>query len=355
MTTESPTPADIDEVILAIQGMAARGEIVVRKKKDGQVGNQRTKYADLIEVNAQVLAALNELGTIWKCRPTNRLIQGPNGQQDVRFVLAYSLKHVASGTSEDGDYPLPAGANPMQNGSAITYGRRYALLAVTGIAAEDDDDDGNGYAGRGGMAQRANARQRPAQPAGETAQRAAPAPRAERARPAQQPEVPQPQRPAAERPRSNRDPNGPITGPMMTKLAIQFGEADVTDREERLALCKDMVGREIKSAKELTFGEGQAMIDAFEKAIAADKDTAAVTVTEIYLRTTGPTPDGGAPGPETVPTGEGRATAARRPPARKAVPVRSRAEQVTGRPDPSAGPAPWEDDGTLLDEPPAEG
>lgn len=34
---------------------------------------------------------------------------------------------------------LPAGPTAQSTGSAITYGRRYSLLAVLGLAAEDDD------------------------------------------------------------------------------------------------------------------------------------------------------------------------------------------------------------------------
>lgn len=34
---------------------------------------------------------------------------------------------------------LPAGRTAQETGSAITYGRRYALMAIVGLAAEDDD------------------------------------------------------------------------------------------------------------------------------------------------------------------------------------------------------------------------
>jgi hypothetical protein len=38
------------------------------------------------------------------------------------------------------DMPLPLGVPPQELGSFITYYRRYALSAMLGIAAEDDDD-----------------------------------------------------------------------------------------------------------------------------------------------------------------------------------------------------------------------
>jgi hypothetical protein len=63
-------------------------------------------------------------------------------------------------------YPVrPVQATPQGLGSAITYARRYALMAMVGIAPEDDD--GEAAMGRGHQ-QPANcqpATQRPSQPA----------------------------------------------------------------------------------------------------------------------------------------------------------------------------------------------
>jgi hypothetical protein len=166
-------PKDIDEVLLVLQADLP----VLRKDRDGQVGNQKTKYADLAQANEQVLSRLNALGTTWVCLPTVLL-------PDYRFVLQYELKHVASGTVKGGTWPLK-GDTPMQQGSAVTYGRRYSLLAVTGVVAEDDDDDGNAASGRQ-YAQRAAQRPRQQRPAeepaegGRTAQRAAQRPRGAR-------------------------------------------------------------------------------------------------------------------------------------------------------------------------------
>src|SRR6185369_621900 len=129
-----PDPKNIDEVLLAIQ---AEG-LVLTKDKKGQVGNQKTKYADLVQVNNVVLTKLNALQTIWVCRP--HLDAGS-------FGLYYSLKHVPSGTEVAGVWPLKLSENPQQLGSATTYGRRYALLAVTGIVSDDDDDDGTAASG----------------------------------------------------------------------------------------------------------------------------------------------------------------------------------------------------------------
>jgi hypothetical protein len=161
-------PKDIYEALFALQ----QDPPVLVKDKDGQVGSQRTKYADLVQAHEVILPRLNALGLLWITSPTLRMVAGPNGQQDPRFVLDWEIRHVASGTKLEGIYPLPAGANPMQNGSAISYAKRYALIAATNTTAEDEDDDGAGYRGRQGMAQRANVRQEQARPA--SAQRAAP-------------------------------------------------------------------------------------------------------------------------------------------------------------------------------------
>jgi hypothetical protein len=305
---------NIDEALLALQA----DRIVLRKDRDGQVGNQRTKYADLVQANEVILARLQALGVVWKTKPTTLVVAGPNGQQETRFILRYKLLHVASGTFEDGDYPLPGGANPMQNGSAITYARRYALLAITNAVADDDDDDGGGYRGRQGMAQRASARQQQSAPApaAETAQRAAPRPRAERARPAQQPDLPAPR--GAEVAEPHRGKGGLITQPMTQKLAITMREVVGDSPSDRKQFITDMIGREVASTKDLTFDEGRGLIDAFEKAKATNNPIG--NVIDIYHRTSGPAP-----------------TAAER----------TRAA-VTGTPDPDAEP-PWEPaDGAIL-------
>ena len=91
-----------------------------------------SRYADLADMSKAILPALAAQGLAFVSAPT----MTENG-----FVLAYSLLH-GSGERIDGQYPLNASMNDQQKGSAITYARRYALGAVTGVAA-DEDDDGN--------------------------------------------------------------------------------------------------------------------------------------------------------------------------------------------------------------------
>lgn len=218
---------------------------VLTKNRSGQVGNQRTRYADLVQVNTQVLARLNELGFIYITSPT--LVDGSN-----QFVLQYELKHVPSGEALAGRYPLKLSENPMQMGSAITYARRYVLLALTGVAAEDEDDDGQAASGRR-TAQRANQpRQQPDDRA--TAQRA-----------------PRPAGPALP-----GDGAGGLSPAQRGMVQALFGKVGVQDRSARLNVAAQLVGRKLESANELTRAEASALIDTLDKASKADEPAAAL-------------------------------------------------------------------------------
>lgn len=96
-------------------------------------GSYTYRYADLAEITPLILPLLSRNGLAWTTCPTVT--------SDGRFVLRYALKHT-SGESEQGEYPLPKpDSSPQVLGSAITYARRYALCAVTGVAPGGDDDD----------------------------------------------------------------------------------------------------------------------------------------------------------------------------------------------------------------------
>jgi hypothetical protein len=65
----------------------------------------------------------------------------PMGHDETGQWVGTQLLHESGEKSEISRLYLPEG-NPQQLGSAITYFRRYTLLAALGIAT-DDDDDGN--------------------------------------------------------------------------------------------------------------------------------------------------------------------------------------------------------------------
>lgn len=115
--------------------------------KEGKHYSYEYSYADLAGVSAAILPLLGANGLSFTSWPTMR---------DGRLVLAYYLLH-ESGESMSGEYPL-RGGTPQATGSEITYARRYALCAVTGVAPDDDDD--------AAAAQAEQSRFQPAQQAG---------------------------------------------------------------------------------------------------------------------------------------------------------------------------------------------
>jgi hypothetical protein len=77
-------------------------------------------------------------------------------------VLAYRLVHAATGDALEGSMPLMLkSADPQGQGSALTYARRYSIMAVLGLVP-DEDDDGN-------RAQEASEREQAGPPFGEAA------------------------------------------------------------------------------------------------------------------------------------------------------------------------------------------
>jgi len=126
MPTEK-TPDTLASALAAFQAALP----AVHKGATGQVPGKRSyKYADLSDLSAVVLPLLAAQGLSWMTMPTY--------DEAGRFVLQYELLHT-SGEKRTGTYPLPTGT-AWEVGSALTYGRRYTLSAVTGVAADEDDD-----------------------------------------------------------------------------------------------------------------------------------------------------------------------------------------------------------------------
>lgn len=145
--------------------------------------------------------------------------------------------------------PLTIGAaqnTPQARGSAISYSRRYSMLAVLGIATEDDD----------GAA-------------------ASKAPRAQR------------QPATTSRPHNGPNPGELATSRQITKLQIRMKEVTgVTDRDQVLARIAAIVGRTVDSSKQLTVTEAIKVIDTLDRVdggnlefVAADDDS--MTLREV--------------------------------------------------------------------------
>lgn len=107
-------------------------------KKDSSNPHFKTKYADLSSVWDAIRKPLtdNGLSVVQFPRTIN------NGVE-----IETTLLHTSGEFMADVLWMPCAQMNAHGVGSAITYGRRYALMAVAGVAPEEDD--GNGAAERG--------------------------------------------------------------------------------------------------------------------------------------------------------------------------------------------------------------
>lgn len=94
----------------------------------------KSKYADLAECWNTCREALtaNEISVIQMPEEINE-----NGRLNITTMLAHSSGQYISSTLTMTVTKL----DPQAIGSAITYGRRYALAAMVGLAQEDDDGE----------------------------------------------------------------------------------------------------------------------------------------------------------------------------------------------------------------------
>lgn len=105
--------------------------------KDGYNPHFRSHFATLLSVWESCREALTENGLA----VTQTLEPfGATSLTELRGVLVSTLMHI-SGQWVDGNYPIMcAKADPQSFGSAMTYARRYSLMALLGICAVEDDD-----------------------------------------------------------------------------------------------------------------------------------------------------------------------------------------------------------------------
>jgi|GEM_PF-1177320 len=130
----------IAQLAAALSG--AQGEIgEIFKTKTAQVktktgGEYRYAYADLSSVLSVVRPTLGKHGLAFS-QGFERAERG--------LTLTTTLLH-SSGEWLSSTLSMPVGdSTPQAYGSTMTYARRYALTALVGVAAEDDD----GQAGKG--------------------------------------------------------------------------------------------------------------------------------------------------------------------------------------------------------------
>lgn len=98
--------------------------------KDAVNPHFKSKYVTLQAAIDAVLPALSANG--FALIQSTKVVDG-------RTILRTELLHVG-GECIASEYPVhPVKADPQGEGSALTYARRYALMALCGIAPEDDD------------------------------------------------------------------------------------------------------------------------------------------------------------------------------------------------------------------------
>lgn len=138
----------------------AQGEMEAAKK-DSANPFFNSHYADLASVRDAIREPFAKNGLAVAQIPASVATDGT-----VR--LSTMLMH-ASGEWIAGDLTMKAIKNdPQAIGSCLTYARRYALSAITGVATEDDDAEG--ATGRGATQAAPKPAPKPAQPASSPSQ-----------------------------------------------------------------------------------------------------------------------------------------------------------------------------------------
>ncbi len=122
--------SDFAEIYEAIS--KAQGEIEsATKDGEAKAGSYSYTYATLATVLDAVKKPLSKNGLA--------IHQSVTGD-DPNFKLKTIILHKSGASIVDGGVPLIINKNDMQGfGSALTYARRYGLMAAVGVATEDDD------------------------------------------------------------------------------------------------------------------------------------------------------------------------------------------------------------------------
>lgn len=122
------------ETIIKITGaLLAAQKAITFATKDAVNGHLRNRYADLPAVIDAIKPALNDAGIVF--------LQTGSPSDDGKLHLTTRLIHESGEWIQDTlVIPIPK-ADPQGYGSAMTYGRRYALAAITGLYQADDDGE----------------------------------------------------------------------------------------------------------------------------------------------------------------------------------------------------------------------
>jgi hypothetical protein len=141
----SPPPARLNAALMAaIKNMPAW----ITAEKDNMAFKAPTgkvlKYATLKQILESVRPHLHEQGIRIKQGMSRSWPNDEGGGSKGRLIPVYTmLVHSESGEFDETLIEIPLSVMSAQAmGSAITYGRRYSLLAALGLATDEADDDG---------------------------------------------------------------------------------------------------------------------------------------------------------------------------------------------------------------------
>ena len=137
----NPQTSKLNEALVAFQ----QENFATLKDGKGQYGAYATLGAALVASQPATSYGLSHTQTFnYQLMPA-ATPEGEAAPWQVLTVLITTLRHV-SGEQIESHFPfplnIPSRGNPIQAfGAAVTYARRYSLLAIYGLAAVDDDAD----------------------------------------------------------------------------------------------------------------------------------------------------------------------------------------------------------------------
>lgn len=219
-----------------------RDRTVEVEKKNG--GTYSYSYVTLANLNDAILPLLAKYGMSFAAMPGT----GADGKMCLRYHLLHE-----SGEALAGEFPISGEGGIQMVGGRITYARRYVLVALVGVAADEDDESRLANDGAPRAAQRAT------QPRKTTSEPTAPKKTAQR-----QTSKAAPPLPGEDADRMSDAERG--------KMMALFGELGITDKAERLKKSSEIVGRELASANDMTRDERRHLIDALEAESASRED-----------------------------------------------------------------------------------
>ena len=123
----SPDITEISKALIRVQ------RVIEGAKKDSVNPFHKSKYADLTSVWNAARVPLVENGLA--------VVQGLGSTEQGWPTITTMLVHESGQWIRDTLTMEPKEKTPQGVGSAITYGRRYALSAIVGISPEDDDGE----------------------------------------------------------------------------------------------------------------------------------------------------------------------------------------------------------------------